>query len=95
MTLSIPHIHDEFTTVIVDSINLRQSLANPLPFITISEDVAKSIVNIYSTGVEIGEYDLSLESFDASSEVKATLKTDLVKVTVALKYLEFSTDLES
>ena len=79
----------------IDSINLRQSLANPLPFITISEEEYKSNVLIDSTGVAIGEYDLYLESFDSSSGVQATLKTDFVKVSVMLKYPEFSTDLES
>ena len=95
-TLSIPHIFDEFTTVTLDSINLRQSSASALPFITIFEESSQSMVRIDCTGVAVGDYDLHLESFDALSDGQATLKTDLIKVSVSpLKYLEFANDPES
>ena len=54
------------------------------------------MVRIDCTGVAVGDYDLHLESFDALSDGQATLKTDLIKVSVSpLKYLEFANDPES
>ena len=79
----------------IDSINLRQLLANSLPFITIFGESNQSMVRIDCTGVAVGDYDLYLESFDALSDVQATLKTDLIKLSVSLKYLEFENDPDS
>ena len=46
------------------------------------EDFEHSIVKIDANGIDIGEYSLILESFDASSKLKMALKTDLVKIRI-------------
>ena len=37
---------------------------------------------IDATGVELGDYTVTLESFDSLSSVKSALKTDIITVTV-------------
>lgn len=64
------------------AINLRQ--ASSLGFVTLDQSDASSqtVVNIDSTGVDAGEYTLTLESFDLLSSVKSALKTDTVSISI-------------
>ena len=65
--IPVPHIFDEYRISTGLRINLRQTASAALPFVTISEEAERSIVRIDSIGLEIGDYALHLESFDALS----------------------------
>ena len=80
----MPHIFDEFTGIQEYTSNLRQVASSELPFVTISEEDGQSIVHIDSECVPFGDYELKLESYDAKSSSRPTLKTDTILVTVML-----------
>ena len=84
MSVGVPHIFDEFTGIQEYTINLRQVTSSELPFVSISEEDGQSIVNIDSEGIPFGDYELKLESYDAKSSSRPTLKTDTILVTVML-----------
>ena len=86
-SISVPHIFDEFTSVRDNIIHLRQAQLLELPFVTIIEETGNSIVHINSEGIEIGDYQLQLESFDTLSSIQPTLKTDIIYISVKEPYL--------
>ena len=51
------------------------------------EDIEHSIVSIDSSGIEVGDYEVTLEAFDAKSELKMALKTDVIKISVYTELL--------
>ena len=82
MSLIVPHIFDEFTSIRENTINLRQATHSKLPFVTISEESGQSLVQINSKDTSVGDYELRIESYDALSSIKPTLKTDIVLISV-------------
>ena len=82
MSLIVPHIFDEFTSIRENTINLRQATQSELPFVSISEESGQSLVQINSGGTSVGDYELRLESYDALSSIQSTLKTDIVLISV-------------
>ena len=61
-------------------INLRQG-STALAFAVITNGLSSSTVSIDTTGVSVGVYTLTLESYDSSeSAPQATLKTDTVTI---------------
>ena len=64
-------------------IKLRDSGASPLGFVTITNSPSGATVSIDTTGIDIGEYELELESYDSLlSAPQDPLKTDSVKIYV-------------
>ena len=53
---------------------------------TISEAEDRSVIHIDAVGVQPGDYELKLESYDSESSVQATLKTDTITITVQLGF---------
>ena len=82
MDLRIPHIYDEKTSIREQEINLRQSSSSQLPFVTIVEETGQSTIHIDAECVEIGDYQLELESFDALGTIQPTLMTDFIQISV-------------
>ena len=82
MDLPIPHIYDENTTIREQEINLRQTTSSQLPFVTIVEETGQSTIHIDAEGVQIGDYQLELESFDALGTIQPTLMTDIIQISV-------------
>ena len=82
MSLTVPHIFNEFSTGTEHTINLRQANLSQLPFVAISEETGQTIVLMDSAGVAIGDYELQLESYDASGSIQSTLKTDIIQISV-------------
>ena len=80
-TLSIKHIYSKLTITNSLSINLRQS-GSTLPFVTFTEQSDSTDVVINTTGVDPGEYSLTLESFNTLSLAQSALKTDSMTITV-------------
>ena len=88
MSLTVPHIFDEFTSIRENTINLRQATQLELPFVTISEESGESLVQIDSGDTSVGDYELRLESYDALSSIQSTLKTDIVLISVKEPQIE-------
>ena len=82
MILAVPHIYNEFSTGTEHTINLRQANSSQLPFIFISEQTGQTNVLIDSAGVAVGDYELQLESYDASGSIRSTLKTDTIQISI-------------
>ena len=82
LRLAVPHIFNEFSTGTEHTINLRQANSSQLPFVAISEEIGQSIVLMDSAGAAIGDYELQLESYDASGSIQSTLKTDIIQVSI-------------
>ena len=80
--MTVPHIFDKHGISTEQRIKLRQSASADLPFVTISEEAESSTVFIVSTGIEIGDYELVLESFYTLGTHMSTLKTDIIVVSV-------------
>ena len=55
---------------------------SPLSFVKLSELEGMSIIKMDSDGVQQGDYDLYIESYDSESSFKTTLKTDFIKIRV-------------
>ena len=82
-TVSIKHIYSKLTITNALSINLRQSSSEAaLPFVTFSENTDSTNVHIDTIGVESGQYNLVLESFNTLSIAQSALKTDRITITV-------------
>ena len=82
MDLRIPHIYDENTSIRAQEINLRQSSSFYLPIVTIVEETGQSTIHIDAECVQIGDYQLELESFDALGTIQPTLMTDVIQISV-------------
>ena len=81
--LSVPHIYSEFEIGTTLAINLRQASSQHLNFVSIMEYENSSEVVILPGDQSVGEYDLTLESFNTLSTVKSALKTDGIKITIS------------
>ena len=60
---------------------MRQS-GTVLPFVTLTELADSTEVHISTTGVEPGQYELALESFNLNSAAQSTLMTDRFTITI-------------
>ena len=65
--LSVPHIYSEFEIGTTLAINLRQAASTQHDFVTIEEYGNSSDVIIEPGDQSVGEYDLTLESFNTLS----------------------------
>ena len=63
---------------------MRQKSGQDLSFVSFAEKAVSTAVSIDSYGVAPGVYTIYIESFDANSNVKSTLKTDMIEVTLEL-----------
>ena len=62
---------------------------------TLTEETSQTLVSLNAKGVQPGEYNLILQSFDQNSSVKSTLKTDQITIIVTgYSPLSFTSDLE-
>ena len=57
---------------------MRQKSGQDLSFVSFAEKAVSTEVSIDSHGVAPGVYTIYIESFDANSNVKSTLKTDMI-----------------
>jgi len=80
--LTVPHIYSEEEIGNQLAVDLRQQGGAELEFVTFVNGVTSTEVIFDTTDVQIGVYYLVLESYDTSSNVKSTLKTDTVTITV-------------
>ena len=82
-TVDVPYIYDEHTFGKVPlKINLRQSSSSTFSFVTITEAEDRSVIHIDTVGVQPGDYELKLESYDSEGRIQATSKTDTITITV-------------
>ena len=83
MTLSVEDIYAEISIANTLEPKLRQSSGSELDWVSISAlGTGASEIKIDATDLEGGEYKITIESYDASSSVDSTLKTDEITVTV-------------
>ena len=61
---------------------MRQKSGHDLSFVSFAEKSVSTEVSIDPQGVAPGVYTIYIESFDASSNVKSSLKTDMIVVTL-------------
>ena len=80
-SFAIDHVASTVTLPILPSINLRQSSASSLGFVTIANGASQGIVTINTTVAAVGTYSLVLESYDTAAP-SSTLKTDFVTIYV-------------
>ena len=64
------------------AINLRQAVSQELEFISFQEMTGATDVIIDGQLPGLGEYTLTLESFNTLSNVKSALKTDKINIIV-------------
>ena len=64
------------------AINLRQAASEELEFISFQEMTEATDVIIDGQLTGLGEYTLTLESFNTLSSVKSTLRTDKINIIV-------------
>jgi len=71
MTIDVPFIYDEHTLGKVPlKLNLRQTASSStLSFVTFTETANLSVINIDTTGVAPGDYELKFESYDSESTI--------------------------
>ena len=89
-TISVPRIYAGIPIGTTLSIKLRQT--STLKFISFDEEAStdSTTISIDATGLQVEEHELSFESYNDLSNVKATLKTD----TIALRIVERCTAVE-
>ena len=80
--VSVPHIYSEFTIGTTLAINLRQAASTQHDFVTIEEYGNSNDVIIEPGDQSVGEYDLTLESFNTLSISKSALKIDTIKIII-------------
>lgn len=82
--ISVPHIYSLYPIGNTLAIDVRQAPeAGPLVFVSLTRLSDEVLVEIDATGVPAGSYALTLESFDANSSVKSTLKTDVINIYIS------------
>ena len=62
---------------------MRQSAGLELEFVSISESADASEIHLDASTVKLGDYTLTLESYDDAGGVYSTLKTDTIVITVS------------
>ena len=82
LTLTVPHVFNEFTAATLSQVKLRQATLNSLSFVTITEETDQSVVSIDSEGVSLGSYDLYLESYDVDIGTEHILMTDVIRLSI-------------
>ena len=82
LRLTIPHIFYEYSPIRKNAIYLRQSSSSELSFVTISVETKLSQVHIDTKGIPAGDYELRLESYDFFSNLRPTLKTDIIQISI-------------
>ena len=82
-TLSVENVSSTISNLCSSLINLRQSIASSLPFVTIENGLSFAKVSIDTTAAAVGTYTLALESFDSSAgSLRTTLKRDIANIYV-------------
>ena len=79
----IAHIYSEFPIGNTLDIKMRQSAGLELEFVSISESADASEIHLDASTVKLGDYTLTLESYDDAGGVYSTLKTDTIVITVS------------
>ena len=70
-TLKVEHVKSLISSKCGAQINLRQG-SSSLAFAAITNDAYSATVSIDTTGVSVGVYTLTLESFDSSASASET-----------------------
>lgn len=79
----MPHIYSKYTIGNTLAIDLRQAAGGPqLDFVSFVSQSDSVDVEIDTSDVSLGTYELVLESFDANSGVYSTLKKDTIQIVV-------------
>ena len=80
--LVIPHIVSLVTIGTQLDIKLRQAAGSELSFVTFTEQIGETVINIDTSNIPLGEYVLQLESF-STLQLKSTLKSEEISITVS------------
>ena len=60
---------------------MRQQLGSELPWVTLEQNPQVNPKLIFETqSAPVGDYQVTLESFDANSTVQSVLKTDIISI---------------
>ena len=82
-TLDVNHVYSSINLPISFSIDLRQKFGSELTFVTLTNSISSTNVEIDATFLPTGEYTLVLEAFDSGYAFEGlSLKTDTVTVFV-------------
>ena len=96
LAIEIPDIYADPLAPISNVLAIRMRQASALPFITVKRYGVKTLIYIENQIAEAGEFQLVLESYDATSTVQSALKTDTINLIIQFGDAAptFSEDLE-